>query len=33
MNMLEKDFETEEDGIKQLEKAVSLRNQMGGALY
>ena len=33
MNMLDKNFETEEDGMKQLEKAVSLRNQMSGALY
>lgn len=33
MNMLDKNFETVEDGLKKLEGAVSLRNKMGGALY
>ncbi len=33
MNMLDKDFETIDEGIEKLKGAVSLRNRMGGALY
>ncbi len=31
--MLDIDFETIEEGIEKLKKAVELRNQMGGALF
>lgn len=31
--MLDIDFTTQEEGIEKLKKAVSIRNQMGGALY
>lgn len=31
--MLDIKFETLEEGMGKLEKAVSIRNQMGGALY
>jgi len=35
MNYLHKylEFDTVEDGLKKLEEARSIRNQMGGALY
>lgn len=31
--MIDTTFETKEQGIEKLKNAVSLRNQMGGALY
>ena len=31
--MLDITFSSEEEGIEKLKKAVSVRNQMGGALY
>ena len=31
--MIDKTFETKEEGIEKLKNGVSLRNQMGGALY
>jgi hypothetical protein len=31
--MINKDFETVEQGIEKLKEAVELRNKMGGALY
>jgi|AGTN01.1.fsa_nt_gi hypothetical protein len=31
--MLDIDFQTTDEGIEKLKKAVSIRNQMGGALY
>ena len=31
--MIDKKFETKEEGIEKLKNGVSLRNQMGGALY
>lgn len=33
MNMLNKDFETVEDGMEKLKEGISIRNKMGGALY
>ena len=33
MNALTDDFQTVEEGMAALKKAVSLRDQMGGALY
>lgn len=33
MNMLEKDFETVEEGMKKLKDGISIRDKMGGALY
>lgn len=31
--MIDKTFETKEQGIEKLKEGVSLRNRMGGALY
>ena len=31
--MIDKTFETKEQGIKKLKDGVAIRNQMGGALY
>ena len=31
--MIDKDFETKEQGLEKLKNGVSIRNQMGGALY
>lgn len=31
--MLEKDFETVEEGMKKLKNGISIRDKMGGALY
>lgn len=31
--MLDKNFETKEEGLEKLKNAVNVRNQMGGALY
>jgi len=31
--MLDKEFETVPEGMEKLKNAVSIRNQMGGALY
>ena len=31
--MIDKKFETKEEGIEKLKHGVSLRNQMGGSLY
>lgn len=31
--MLDTTFETKEQGLKKLKETVSIRNQMGGALY
>ena len=33
MNMLNGDFKTKEEGMEELKKGISLRNQMCGALY
>lgn len=33
MNILKKDFDTIEEGMKKLKEGVAIRNSMGGALY
>lgn len=33
MTILSKQFDTVEEGMKELKRGVTLRNQMGGALY